>query len=103
MPSGTSPALVISWWRDHSAREMAKASRWQMFEIGKKYMIWVWDMKTSGMAVTGHGPARVVEVMPPLIRVVVAPQRGGIQGWESIINTSSPAFVRAEPIEEGSG
>jgi hypothetical protein len=60
-----------------------------MFEIGSLYVITTWEGSDDGGVSTQHPWCNMLAYEPPLLKL----ERGGKQ-W--IINTSSPAFVRAE-------
>ena len=62
----------------------------QMFKVGKTYKFWVWEDSHDGGIVTARGSCKVTKVDMPLVTIDQA-------GTETIINTHSPTFSRAEP------
>ena len=60
-----------------------------MFKVGKTYKFWVWEDSHDGGIVTARGSCKVTKVDMPLVTIDQA-------GAETIINTHSPTFSRAE-------
>jgi len=70
-----------------------------MFEIGRHYRVVTWHSGDGGKIDTS-APSVVVEVSLPLVKFRTVPPSGVGEWRETIVNTTSLAFVRAELIPD---
>jgi len=70
-----------------------------MFEVGKHYRLVTWHSGEGGKMETS-APSVVVEVSLPLVKFRTVPPSGVGEWRETIVNTTSAAFVRAELIPD---
>lgn len=67
-----------------------------MFEIGKYYKLVTWQQSTDGGRTEVSSPLLVVEVSLPLVKFRSVPSDGVSESRDSVVNTTSLAFVKAE-------
>ncbi len=67
-----------------------------MFEIGKYYKLVTWQQSGDDGRTEVSSPLLVVEVSLPLVKFRSVPSDG--ESRDSIVNTTSLAFVRAEQV-----
>ncbi len=69
-----------------------------MFEIGKYYKLVTWQHSGDGGTTEVSAPLLAVEVSLPLVKFRSVPSDGVGESRDSIVNTTSLAFVRAELV-----
>jgi hypothetical protein len=69
-----------------------------MFETGKYYKIVTWQQSGDGGRTEVSSPLLVVEVSLPLVKFRSVPSDGVGESRDSIVNTTSLAFVKAELV-----
>ncbi len=67
-----------------------------MFEIGKYYKLVTWQQSGDGGRTEVSSPLLAVEVSLPLVKFRSVPSDGVGESRDSIVNTTSLAFVKAE-------
>jgi hypothetical protein len=70
-----------------------------MFEVGKYYKLVTWHSGDGGRIDTSS-PSEVIEVSLPLVKFRTVPPSGAGERRETVVNTESLAFVRAELIHD---
>jgi hypothetical protein len=69
-----------------------------VFEIGKYYKVVTWQHSGDGGRTDVSSPLLVVEVSLPLVKFRSVPSDGVGESRDSIVNTTSLAFVKAELV-----
>jgi hypothetical protein len=69
-----------------------------MFEIGKYYKLVTWQHSGDGGRTEVSSPLLVIEVSPPLVKFRSVPSDGVGGSRDTIVNTTSLAFVKAELV-----
>jgi hypothetical protein len=72
-----------------------------MFEVGKYYKLVTWHSSDGGKVMVSS-PSRVIDVSLPLVKFRAVSSGGTSGETETIVNTASLAFVRAELIPDPS-
>jgi len=88
----TSPSKIVDVAPTPRVRVALGRKGLQMFKLGKTYKFWMWEDSHDGGIVTMWGSCKVTKVDMPLVTIDQADQAG----TETIINTHSPTFSRAE-------
>jgi hypothetical protein len=71
-----------------------------MFEVGKHYKIVTWQPGEDGGKINVSSPSRVVDVSLPLVTFRTVPVGGVGESPDTIVNTASIVFVRAELLPD---
>lgn len=70
-----------------------------MFEVGKYYKLVTWHSNDGGKILVSS-PSQVVEIALPLVKFRSPSSGSAGDSRETIVNTASLAFVRAELIPD---
>jgi hypothetical protein len=71
-----------------------------MFKVGKYYKIVTWEPGEDGGKINVSSPSRVVDVSLPLVTFRTTPAGGVGESPDTVVNTASLVFVRAEMIPD---
>jgi hypothetical protein len=71
-----------------------------MFKVGKYYKIVTWEPGEDGGKINVSSPSRVVDVSLPLVTFRTTPAGGVGESPDTVVNTASLVFVRAEMVPD---